>query len=446
MNKSLSEIFRGTLDRRLLVSAPRFLVVVTDEFRVIIGPPRPNCLHFKPGIPKLIKSFDGEQPVQDVLGRKAPEELCRGKETASTPPPSPSTKKVAMATVATAGDEPREVVEKSTNRTTKKGANSSSSRKACECPSAHQCQCPEAEFLLDGMSPPAGGRPPAAPPTQWPTSTDMESITEGQALPWWVLLLLAIAVLQTIAFVWLCCRLHARRRRQRNAMSSSGKVPLGSTDSCGAVLNTCSAPISAYSAASILINAKQSRMPAAPSIVEQYQQHNNNNNKNNSSTTTSGQWTLTSGSGSAASPSVSSNRSSTASSPVVGGGAFAIAGGMGPGLPRTAAMARSASFTGGGYARRSNYADGEISIRLDGVSACSTAMTLPPPTAAPVPPHHLAQLYHQQQLPRTVFIFSIFLQIVATKMPRSIACALVVFGTLFLMRRPPFSLFVPLNA
>ncbi|KAL3105532.1 hypothetical protein niasHT_026966 [Heterodera trifolii] len=442
--------------RRLFVSAPspRFLVVVTDQrvHRVqlqlcdlyttctaCVGARDPHCAwhHARCRPWQHIKSMDGEQPVQDVLGRKTVEELCRGKETTTAQTAAvPQTFK-AMGTT-------KETNEKAgANRTTTKDR-----KKSCECagpPLAHRCACAEADFLLDGISPTARGRQSAAAApalsTKWPTlppAGDMDAIAEAQALPWWVLLLLAIAMLQTIAFVWLCCRLRARRTRRRS-LGAGGKKPFESGGVGSAPPNGCadSAPISAYSAASILISAggikqqqqqkqmhKATVVPTVSAAVgEQFQQHNiggnGKNRNNNSSTTTSGQWTLTSGSDSAVSGSVSSgsNRSSAASSPV-GGGQLSAGIGMCLGAPRATAaaatvLARRASYTGGYGRYRTpscyNDAGGEISIRLDGMSSCGgNTMTLPPPGTTtmaspmvPVPSQHFAR----QQWPPAMSTF-----------------------------------------
>lgn len=188
-----------------------------------------------------------------------------------------------------------------------------------------------------------------------------------------MLALVALALLQTLAFLWLCCRLCARRRRlRRNSAAVAGcKLPFGgtATDATSASLS----PRSLLSASGGLISAYS---PASFTLAAQHPQLSLGNNHNISSSTTSGHWTLTSdGSG--------SNRSSAAS-------AKEPIGDDARGSPVYACGLRRTASIGGG---------GDISVKLEG---CATG-TLPLPSS--LYHHHNYHYFNPATLPPAMSTF-----------------------------------------
>ena len=155
-----------------------------------------------------------------------------------------------------------------------------------------------------------------------------------------------LAVLQTLAFVWLCCKWHGRRSKGVVALGADKRLSPASQFSSQ---NSAGGLISAYSPASIL---------SAPIGVKELQ---------------SDHWTL--------STSGCSNRSSSTSP---------------KGSAEFVAQARPNGTTGGGFfqswsllPRRASVSGGEISVQLEGSAAPSAGFT--------TLPLHLPLHYCQQQ-------------------------------------------------
>ena len=216
--------------------------------------------------------------IQDVFARRGHHQVCEGQD---------DPKKTAEAR-ATSGQRPSNRGEKANDVMMRHSIDGRIPRplettattnlfgsEKCKCAAVsekaaaahgHKCECPTAtaDFLLEAPMPKREGEDEQQPSgsRKWPGkvvwSGDLQSGSCSTnpmirihppipALPWWVLLLLVLALLQTVAFIWLCCIRH--RRCRNNKMLMNGRATVSTSSNCTSMIG--GGLISAYSPASL---------------------------------------------------------------------------------------------------------------------------------------------------------------------------------------------------
>uniref|UniRef100_A0A915DLD3 Sema domain-containing protein n=1 Tax=Ditylenchus dipsaci TaxID=166011 RepID=A0A915DLD3_9BILA len=283
--------------RRLLISKNKYLIVVTDPvvYRLplqmcsahgscdeCIGSRDPHCVWHDFKCVHL-RNVQKKFAYQDVLLRRT--KLCAEIELQENKVKEQMAAK--LAAVSSVQLSPLDVqLDKYSNFSLDTNRDSNASEKPCHCKDQQlnlnqKCVCspPKArESLL-----PAPENPPSASNGQASIlSSEYEASSKGP-LPWWVLLIIALALLQTIGFLYLCCKLYAKRKRSssKSCLNKAAKMPRAGllsksigTNGSSQIAAPLNPPrelfISAYSPATILHPANavsEEKRPGSGAVV-----------------------------------------------------------------------------------------------------------------------------------------------------------------------------------